>query len=574
MLTAPCLGSTLMVDIEHLNYGKLVNRVDGRVPSTEGYGVTRRSKGLSPNGDSAVRLPALLDVRRFDDDLIDPKAQRRGILLVRTLPAGPDAPSRAVLVRARLRPEDGEDGRGRLYQQAAIWFIRWEDWQRYPAGILLAAAELEADPDYVDDDNRFNDRPRQFRFPPWAGDIHQELSPALRKILNVLLPSDIMHEAGDDRSITFGEDEFVTEAEFLATVADALQLMPANYGRWEDISVASGLCHERKGLFIRYLPSVRGQSGPDIPEQLIRRRLERRTPRAMPRRVADSVTAGTFLGDAATFGSRPVMQLEPRAATTTPWPAPVPSASAAAQVNASDRRRPAAGRLDDFRNALGQYRNRADDRSATYLLMTIDRLGNLEPATYEASSAGRALDHEQEILRRVRSVFTADIVELPLGALFDLTSLFWWVRRDAMYHKFFGPLVSAVQWKLARARVLLPAEIRLVGAAPFASMLIEDAATKLALDTSNSFAHWLDGADGRAIASAAPLPELQALSRRLAAMFGDAGWSGDPLTGIHQTYVVTLEAVLGPRDCESSARKLLLGTLPRLVEQLARSPLR
>src|SRR5262245_51159691 len=124
MLTAPRVGSTLMVVIEHLKYGKLVNRVDGRVPSSEGYGVTSRSTGLSPNGDSAVRLPVLLDVKRFDDDLIDTPAERRGILLVRVLPSGPGGtPPRAVLVRARLRPEDGEGGHGRLYQQAAIWFV-------------------------------------------------------------------------------------------------------------------------------------------------------------------------------------------------------------------------------------------------------------------------------------------------------------------------------------------------------------------------------------------------------------------------------------------------------------------
>jgi hypothetical protein len=168
-----------------------------------------------------------------------------------------------------------------LYQQAAIWFINWEDWRKYSAGILLAAAELEANPDYVDDQNRFNDSPCKFEFPSWNGDIDRELSPALRKIINILLPSELGGGLGSDRSITFGADEFGSEAEFLAAVAGALQLLPPTYGAWQDISIASGLRHERNGLFLRYLPSASGQSGPDISDQAIRRRLQRKAPKVL-----------------------------------------------------------------------------------------------------------------------------------------------------------------------------------------------------------------------------------------------------------------------------------------------------
>src|SRR5437868_14876334 len=108
MLVAPRLGDTVMIEVEHLNYGKLVSTERGPV-SSEGYGVTRRSSGVDPASVSDLRLNALLDVSMFDTEMIDAGMAAEGLLFVRTSPGASGAFSnRTVLVRARFRPENGD----------------------------------------------------------------------------------------------------------------------------------------------------------------------------------------------------------------------------------------------------------------------------------------------------------------------------------------------------------------------------------------------------------------------------------------------------------------------------------
>jgi hypothetical protein len=433
-----------------------------------------------------------------------------------------------------------------LYQQAAIWFIRWEDWLQYPASILLAAANLEANPDCVDDTNRFEVPPRQLRFPQCKSSAKEELSPPLCKIINMLLPSEIAPALENDRSIAFGEDEFETETEFLTAVATALQFLPENYGRWPDFSVASGLRHERKGLFLKYLPSVRGQSGIDISEQVIRRRLERKTPKAR-------LTRGAILNSSRSAGTSG----EPRGLAGT-----------------VDGRRSLSDLVEDFRQTLTRYRQHCDATSAISFVMSVEKLQ--EPGRdNQLSTLRQLIDRERVIVLTVFSALDGKPIDLSLGAMFDLINIFWLLRGHTRFERFVAPLVSALKWKLAKAKVLFPVEHRLISSSPLNACLIVDECTKPVLQSSNALSQWLTAVRPPPVAREVPLMELQYLSYRLRAVFGqelELDSAGTPYTGIHERYIVTLDAVLGQHDYDSTARELLITTLPWLVNQLTRLP--
>ncbi|MGA8169815.1 MAG: hypothetical protein WB816_03100, partial [Methylocystis sp.] len=113
------LGGPAEILLERLHYGKLAAGADLSIPADEGYGVTRRGAGLDPALDAALSPPRLIGTRRLNRDLIDATAWERGFLLARAAPDWPgvEEPPLALL-RARFRREDGDKGRGRLYQQS------------------------------------------------------------------------------------------------------------------------------------------------------------------------------------------------------------------------------------------------------------------------------------------------------------------------------------------------------------------------------------------------------------------------------------------------------------------------
>src|SRR2546423_14116039 len=113
------------IEIEHLNYGKLTVGDNRRVPSSEGYGVTRRSQGLEHIPDSNFFPSGLLEIKKFDVDVIDEDARRDGCFFLRTVRINNNG-KKLVMMRSRFRPEDGENGTGRPYQQTAVWVVRRE----------------------------------------------------------------------------------------------------------------------------------------------------------------------------------------------------------------------------------------------------------------------------------------------------------------------------------------------------------------------------------------------------------------------------------------------------------------
>ena len=148
--TGPTGEQTAEISLERLHYGKLASGDALSVPPSEGYGVTLRSSNLQPADDRLLSPPQLMALRRFEPDLVDPAARQRGSLLVRLSPEPHSR--RAIFLRARFRPEDGEGGNGRLYQQSAVWSVAAAEWRRHPAALLaMVGAELEATPDLVSD---------------------------------------------------------------------------------------------------------------------------------------------------------------------------------------------------------------------------------------------------------------------------------------------------------------------------------------------------------------------------------------------------------------------------------------
>ncbi len=253
MTVRPRGGNEIL--IERLHYGKLAVGAELRIPASEGFGVTRRSRGLDPSCDGEFAPARLMGLRRFETDVIDEKIPR-GCLVIRSAPARFGELAPLVLVRARFRPEDGERGQGRLYQQSAVWAVDFDSWRRNPRGLLaLADAELCAQPDLLSEEasERFQSealRRRLDRAPSGA------VRPATTAYVIDLLCSYAYRR--EDCLLTFGEGcDFHSEAEFLASVGYALSLLPQDYPRWRDISLLSGLRCALPGICLRYLPSYR-----------------------------------------------------------------------------------------------------------------------------------------------------------------------------------------------------------------------------------------------------------------------------------------------------------------------------
>lgn len=241
-----------VVTLYRLHYGKLAEGEERRVAPTSGYAITRRSQGLDAAWDAHLSPLRLTGLRRFEPDDIDLDARGAGCLVARAVG------DTMVFLRARFRPEDGERGFGRLHQQSTIWLGAHDAWRRFPKAFLsLAARELHARPDLVTEAEaeRLADAPLRWRVnrpdpqkvmallhrAPWA-------SPMLEMLLDGA-------DTGADDMRDFGAQHFATEADFLAAVGYALQVLPENFPRWNDISVVSGLVSPLPGLCLRYVPS-------------------------------------------------------------------------------------------------------------------------------------------------------------------------------------------------------------------------------------------------------------------------------------------------------------------------------
>ncbi len=241
-----------IISFHRLHYGKLAEGADRRIPPSSGYAVTRRSRGLGPAWDEFLSPLRLTGLRRFEPDAIDIDARATGCLIARAIGEN------MVLMRARFRPEDGENGFGRLHQQAAVWIGAQASWRHNPAGWLaVATRELQALPDLLAEAEaaRMNEAPIRWRVarPDNRAVLRiVEHSPWAAAMLETLLAG---AGSGADALIDFGAHDFANEGDFLAAVGFALQVVPQAYPRWRDISIVSGLANPLPGLCFRYVPS-------------------------------------------------------------------------------------------------------------------------------------------------------------------------------------------------------------------------------------------------------------------------------------------------------------------------------
>lgn len=241
------------IAIRRLHYGKLVDAASGVVPPQAVYGVTRRSCDLDPQLEGHLSPARLIDRRRFDPDVVETAAQRAGCFVARST-----AGDATALMRARFRPEDGEEGGARLHQQSSVWVVAFDDWRRFPAACLaIAAGRLRADPDATGEAAaaRLAEPPARWRFrafdPEQARAAIQRASWG-RAMIELFIDATL---SDTDMSLGFGASDFANERDFLAAVGFALQCLPANYPRWRDISVACGLAHPAPGVCLRYSPA-------------------------------------------------------------------------------------------------------------------------------------------------------------------------------------------------------------------------------------------------------------------------------------------------------------------------------
>ena len=242
------------IAFRRLHYGKLADAVTGVVPPSEGYRVTRRSMDLDPQLEGRLSPARLIGRRRFELDAVAPPARGLGCFVARM--ASADA---MAMLRARFRPEDGENGGARLHHQSSVWVAAAEDWRRFPAVCLsIAARQLRADPDPVDEaeTTRLAEAPTRWRFrritPDQAGSVLARASWG-RAILEHFTTA---LESNDDAPLTFGSGDFASENDFLAAIGFALQYLPASYPRWNEISVVCGLEHPLPGVCLRYVSNV------------------------------------------------------------------------------------------------------------------------------------------------------------------------------------------------------------------------------------------------------------------------------------------------------------------------------
>ena len=585
------------IQIDHLNYGKLTVGENRRVPSSEGYGVTRRSKGLSQTPEGNFLPASLLEIKKFDRDMIDEAARKQGCFFVRTVRNGSN---KVVILRSRFRPEDGEDGSGRMYQQTAVWVVRPNDWADNPAGILAEASRsLRARPDLVDEPSR--DRididPLTPSIAPSSG-IRAPLSIGAKMILNMLLPSALQGDDGDtseDRGIFFGKGDFADEATFLAAVGEALAELGPTFGRWDEISCASGVRCECRGLFIRYLPSDVPHGLVEISERSIRDRLARLgSQRGRARLSGDTFpspsTKEINFGKPKNPGSFVVTKIgEPKpslqSAPADLAPAAVPGhglasaqlqrrqASLRDEPGAPARRDANAGspgatsvQITDFHATLDDYRKRPSAHTADLLLgattAVLQSIGSC--AIWFNASTQPLASNELNILQNVQLLLRQDLKSIALGGLMDLALLFDRAEQPRNFRQHAEPIFAELHYRVSTMKVLLPQELDLLAE----SNLFRPERRILALSTvvndSELLRRWLSGVRAKGNRPANPdrhiASMLRILGERLSDIFTEPFHLADSetwATGIHGRYLLTPQAILGPAQYGSAARLMM-----------------
>ncbi len=240
------------IDIRRLHYGKLVDATTGAVPSQSGYEVTRRSFDLDPSLVGHLSPARLIGRRRFDPDAIETSALRSGCFVARTT-----AYDATALMRARFRPEDGENGGARRHQQSSVWVVAFDDWRRFPAACLaIAAGHLRADPDLAAETAavRLAETPSRWRFQNL--DVDRARAVLLRDAWGCDMLEFFLDAASSDAAacLDFDARDFANERDFLAAAGFALQSLSSSYPRWRDVSVACGLAYPAPGVCLRYSP--------------------------------------------------------------------------------------------------------------------------------------------------------------------------------------------------------------------------------------------------------------------------------------------------------------------------------
>jgi hypothetical protein len=544
--------------IEHLNYGKLAVGDNLRVPTSEGYAITRRSKGLNGTADSNFLPPRLLDIKRFERELIDEPSRKRGCLVV--WPA--KALRKMAVLRARFRSEDGEDGNGRLYQQIAIWVVRVEDWAAYPGAIITAAAgldknfarKLEARPDLLSDSvaERLQADPLVLAVPPRAPP-RTPMTSGAKKILRNLLPSPLTREVGEDRRILMGQRDFPDEEAFLAAVSEALSSLSPAFGRWDDIRIVSGLRHEAGGLFVRYLPSEPGDEHAEVSDAEIHGRLKVRGRGSFSSPSAYQQASNAVRSEKeATFrvASRGVDQSVARNAVPS-----APAAPSAPAVVSRNSKSPA-----EFAEALRRYSTARSPENANALLRSADEFARMSPAVVPGSLSQTG----KSILSCLRSILLEQFANVRLGGLMDMAELFYELEKDIVTSEFDEKgrvLFKALAERLQHVEVFLPTERARLSASPFAERLRISQGARLNSDLLSQWMQHASQAGERMIVVDQRFSGVLAmLSRRVAQSFTPL-CPNPQLLGAHDTYLVEVEGIFDPAEYSATLQHLLQSTM-------------
>ncbi len=208
------LGATLehipaeKAAIGQVIYGKLVD-ASGAV-TAEGYGVTAKTAGISQDTAQMIRATNMLGISMFDTSDIKPGAEKIGALIIRTLK------DNVVVQRVRFRPENGEEARGRQYQQASSLLIPVAFWQRNASQLAAKVCSLRAIPDSKDvaRTERFDKEPQVFESNAHDISTLEGLDANARFIADALLT---------DTVLQFPPERFPDEESFLVALGKAIE---------------------------------------------------------------------------------------------------------------------------------------------------------------------------------------------------------------------------------------------------------------------------------------------------------------------------------------------------------------
>lgn len=551
-------SDAIMIDVDFLNFGKLISSADG-LAAPEGLGVTSRSRGLKADDDGELRLNALLEVQVFSPAMIDQKQADKGLLLVRTLPgASTGSKRRTVFVRARFRQESTTSSDNRPHQQASIWVANADTWFEHPAAILTkVGSELEAEPDRADDGQRFGAPPKKVllhgAYASGEQATHEKWKYAYFSILDMVL-----RELGDtrpnDREVTFGSDVFDTEAEFLTVVGSALQELPLDFERWKDIRIGSGM-RSSGGLNIRYLPSEENtMKGAISPERIVSIKYRRDSvwgrhsvretktvsppmPSNRPADYAPAPAATTSLA-AAPLPADPLARPAPAAAETPIGPAPGQQRFSALSAKEAAR---------DFQIDLMAYRRGPNETTAQKLIATAAQVDVDARKSLELAELSLVFD-------AIRSVTRGPSALLPLGTLYDRVRLVSRLPRSDVTDSWFQAFWQAI----VRAGVLLPTEQERLLASQLSDRLAPKDELRKVYKNSQELRSWL-GQVRTDPAGAIAIPDLSFLGKLRDRLGGiSAGLSAAHDQGINEEVLVRSGALLNAKELITVHRDLLL----------------